>query len=85
MSKEAGQADPGRIASMPGVVAKSNLTKMAMAVFAQSKTVQFWWDQNLPAAITTPMNETIQTFFLPETNVKASLTKYQELAAQHIK
>ena len=85
MSKEAGQADPGRIASMPGVVSKSNLTKMATAVFGQSKTVQFWWDQNLPAAITTPMNETIQTFFLPETNVKASLTKYEELAEANIK
>jgi hypothetical protein len=70
---------------MPGVVAKSNLSRMATAVFAQSKTVQYWWDQNLPAAITTPMNETIQTFFLPETNVKASLAKYQELAAANIK
>jgi raffinose/stachyose/melibiose transport system substrate-binding protein len=84
MSKEAGQADPGRIASMPGVVSKSNLTKMAVAVFAQSKTVQFWWDQNLPAAITTPLNETIQTFFLPDANVKASLTKYEQLAAANI-
>jgi raffinose/stachyose/melibiose transport system substrate-binding protein len=85
MSTEAGQADPGRIASMPGVVSKSNLTKMATAVFAQSKTVQFWWDQNLPAAITTPLNETIQTFFLPDANVKASLTKYEQLAAANIK
>jgi ABC-type glycerol-3-phosphate transport system substrate-binding protein len=85
MSTEAGQADPGRIASMPGVVSKSNLTKMATAVFGQSKTVQFWWDQNLPAAITTPMNETIQTFFLPETSVKASLTKYEQLAEANIK
>jgi raffinose/stachyose/melibiose transport system substrate-binding protein len=85
MSQEAGQADPGRIASMPGVVSKSDLTKMAVAVFGQSKTVQFWWDQNLPAAITTPLNETIQTFFLPETNVKTALTKYQELAAANIK
>jgi ABC-type glycerol-3-phosphate transport system substrate-binding protein len=85
MSAEAGQADPGRIASMPGVVFKSSLTKMAVAVFAQSKTVQFWWDQNLPAAITTPLNETIQTFFQPETEVKASLTKYEQLAAANIK
>lgn len=85
MSAEAGQADPGRIASMPGVVFKSSLTKMAVAVFAQSKTVQFWWDQNLPAAITTPLNETIQTFFQPETAVKASLTKYEQLAAANIK
>jgi hypothetical protein len=70
---------------MPGVVSKSNLTRMAVAVFGQSKTVQFWWDQNLPAAITTPLNEVIQTFFLPETNVKASLAKYEELAAANIK
>jgi len=85
MSTEAGQADPGRIASMPGVVSKSNLTKMATAVFGQSKTVQFWWDQNLPAAITTPLNETIQTFFLPETNLKEALAKYQALAEANIK
>jgi ABC-type glycerol-3-phosphate transport system substrate-binding protein len=85
MSAEAGQADPGRIASMPGVIFKSSLTKMAVAVFAQSKTVQFWWDQNLPAAITTPLNETIQTFFQQETEVKASLTKYEQLAAANIK
>ncbi len=84
MSRDAGQADPGRIASMPGVASSSDLTKMATAVFGQSKTVQFWWDQNLPAAITTPLNETIQTFFLPETNVKAVLTKYEELAKANI-
>jgi hypothetical protein len=31
------------------------------------------------------MNETIQTFFLPETSVKASLTKYEQLAEANIK
>ena len=84
MSPDAGAAEPGRISSVPGVMAHTQLTTMASAVFSKAKTVQFWWDQNLPPAVTTPLNETIQTFFLPDTDVKASLTKFEELATQNM-
>jgi len=82
MSTDAAAAEPGRVSSVPGVKAPSALTTMAAGVFGTAKMVQFWWDQNLPPAVTTPMNDTIQTFFLPDTDVKASLTKFENLAAQ---
>jgi len=84
MSPDAGAAEPGRISSVPGVKARTQLTTMASSVFTKAKTVQFWWDQNLPPAVTTPLNETIQTFFLPDTDVKVSLTKFEELATQNM-
>ncbi len=84
MSPDAAQADPGRVTSVPGVKAPSHLTEMASAVFGKAKLVQFWWDQNLPPAVTTPLNETIQTFFLPDTDVKASLTKFEQLATENM-
>ncbi len=80
MSPDAAQAEPGRVTSVPGVKAPSHLTEMASGVFANAKMIQFWWDQNLPPAVTTPLNDTIQTFFLPDTDVKASLTKFEQLA-----
>jgi len=84
MSQDAAASEPGRISSVPGVKAPSPLTTMASGVFSQAKTVQFWWDQNLPPAVTTPLNDTIQTFFLADTNVKASLTKFEDLATQNM-
>jgi ABC-type glycerol-3-phosphate transport system substrate-binding protein len=84
MSVDAGSAEPGRISAVPGVKAPSRVTSMASAVFAKAKMVQFWWDQNLPPAVTTPLNDTIQTFFLPDTDVKASLTKFENLATQNM-
>ncbi len=84
MSEEACAADPGRICSVPGVKAPSRLTEMAAAVFAKAEMVQFWWDQDLPPALTSPMNDTIQTFFLANTDVKASLTKFEELAEENV-
>jgi raffinose/stachyose/melibiose transport system substrate-binding protein len=84
MSPDAAASEPGRISSVPGVKAPSPLTTMASGVFSQAKTVQFWWDQNLPPAVTTPLNDTIQTFFLVDTNVKASLTKFEDLATQNM-
>src|SRR5208337_1827539 len=84
MSPDAAAAEPGRISAVPGVKAPSPLTTMASGVFSKAKTVQFWWDQNLPPAVTTPLNDTIQTFFLADTDVKASLTKFEELATQNM-
>lgn len=79
MNPEVVAADPGRIASVPGVQAPSRLTEMAMAVFAQAESVQFWWDQDLPPNVTTPLNNTIQKFFLPGTDVKQALTEFEQL------
>ena len=84
MSVDAASAEPGRVTSVPGVKPPSRLTEMASGVFGMAKMVQFWWDQNLPPAVTTPLNETIQTFFLPDTNVKAELTKFEQLATDNM-
>jgi ABC-type glycerol-3-phosphate transport system substrate-binding protein len=84
MSPDAAAAEPGRISAVPGVKAPSALTTQASAVFSKAKTVQFWWDQNLPPAVTTPLNDTIQTFFLPDTDVKASLKKFEDLATSNM-
>jgi raffinose/stachyose/melibiose transport system substrate-binding protein len=84
MSPEACAAEPGRICSVPGVKAKSALTSQAAAVFATAKTVTFWWDQDLPPAVTSPLNDTIQTFFLADTDVKKSLSSFEALATENM-
>ncbi len=81
MSVEACSADPGRICSVPGVPAPSRLTQMAAEVFGTAEAIQFWWDQDLPPAVTTPLNTTIQSFFLSDTDVKQALASYEDLAA----
>jgi ABC-type glycerol-3-phosphate transport system substrate-binding protein len=83
MSPEAAAAEPGRICSIPGVKAKNPITAQASAVFATAKSVTFWWDQNLPSTVSTPMNDTIQSFFLPDTDVKKSLSAYEKLCVEH--
>jgi len=82
MSVEAGSAEKGRITSVPGVKAPSRLTEMGAGIFGKAQTVQFWWDQNLPPTVTSPLNDTIQTFFLAQTNVKDSLTAFEKLAEE---
>lgn len=84
MSVEAAAAEPGRISAVPGVKAPSALTGQASAVFAKAESVQFWWDQDLPPSVTSPLNDTIQTFFLPDTDVKAKLTKFEELVTANV-
>jgi ABC-type glycerol-3-phosphate transport system substrate-binding protein len=84
MSPEACAAEPGRICSVPGVKAKSALTGQAAAVFATAKTVTFWWDQDLPPSVTSPLNDTIQTFFLPDTDVKKSLSSFEALCVENM-
>lgn len=84
MSVEACQFEPGRICSVPGVKAKSNLTAQAAAVFGTAKTVTFWWDQDLPPSVTSPLNDAIQSFFLPETDVKKALGSFEALCVENI-
>jgi raffinose/stachyose/melibiose transport system substrate-binding protein len=79
MSPEAGQFEPGRVASMPGVEAKNPLTTQASAVFSKATYVEFWWDQNLPAAATTPVNDVVQIIFLPNGDVKKALQDFDRL------
>lgn len=81
MSVEACSAEPGRICSVPGVKAPSRLTQMASEVFGSAEVIQFWWDQDLPPGVTTPLNTTIQSFFLADTDVKQALAKYEDLIA----
>ena len=82
MSRDAAAVEPGRVSSVPGVKAPSPLTGMASTVFRLAPSVQPWWDQSLPPAVTASMNETVRTFFLPDTDVKASLTKLEDLATR---
>lgn len=84
MSVEAGSVDPGRISAVPGVKAPSALTAQAAAVFAKAESVQFWWDQDLPPSVTSPLNDTIQRFFLKDNDVKADLVKFEALVAENV-
>jgi raffinose/stachyose/melibiose transport system substrate-binding protein len=85
MSVKACEAETGRVASVSGVKPPTRLTGMASSnVMAKAKTMQFWWDQDLPTAICTPINTTIQSFLLPETNVKKALSKFENLAAENM-
>jgi ABC-type glycerol-3-phosphate transport system substrate-binding protein len=84
MGVETGAVEPGRISSVPGVKAPNPLTGQAAAVFAQAQSVQFWWDQDLPPTVTSPLNDTIQTFFLPDADVKANLTKFEALVTENV-
>ncbi len=84
MSPEACSAEPGRICSVPGVKARNPITAQAAAVFAQAKTVTFWWDQDLPPSVTSPLTDTIQKFFLPDTDVRKDLASFEALCVQNI-
>ena len=83
MSPEAVSADPGRIVAVPGIKAHNPITGQASAIFTTAKTVTFWWDQDLPPSVTSPLNDTIQTFFLPDTDVKKSLADYEKVCQEH--
>jgi raffinose/stachyose/melibiose transport system substrate-binding protein len=84
MSVEACSAEPGRICAVPGVAAKNPITGQASDIFAKASSVTFWWDQDLPPSVTTPLNDTIQTFFLPGTDVKKSLSAFEKLATENM-
>jgi len=84
MSVEACSAEPGRICSVPGVKAPSSLTAMASAVFGKAKAIQFWWDQDLPPMVTSPLNDTIQQFFLADSDVKKFLTQFEKLVEENL-
>ncbi|HHU51292.1 MAG TPA: extracellular solute-binding protein [Firmicutes bacterium] len=84
MSVEACSAEPGRICSVPGVKAPSRLTEMASAVFGKAEAIQFWWDQDLPPMVTSPLNDALQQFLLPNTDVKKLLTNYEQLVEENL-
>lgn len=85
LSVEACEKETGRVCSVPGVKAPTKLTGMASTnVMTKAKKVQFWWDQDLPATVSTPINTTIQSFFLSDTDVKKALTKFEELAQENM-
>lgn len=84
MSVQSVSADPGRITSVPNVPAPSRLTEMASAVFAKAEAVQFWWDQDLPPQVTTPLNDTIQMFFLPGADVRQALADFERLVEENM-
>jgi ABC-type glycerol-3-phosphate transport system substrate-binding protein len=79
MSKEACAFEPGRVCSVPGVEATNPLTTQASEVFGSATYVEFWWDQNLPAAAATPINDVVQIIFLPDGDVKKALTDFDQL------
>jgi len=84
MSPECCAAEPGRLCSVPGVTAKNPITDQAAKVFATAKTVTFWWDQDLPSSVSSPLNDTIQSFMLPETDVKKALASFEKIAVENM-
>lgn len=85
MSVEACEAETGRVCSVPGVKPPTKLTGQAATnVMGQAKKVQFWWDQDLPATVSTPINTTIQTFFMPNTDVKKELAKFEAIVEENM-
>lgn len=84
MSVEACSAELGRICAVPGVKVPTRLTGMASEVFGKAQAIQFWWDQDLPPMVTSPLNDTLQTFFMPQSDVKRALTKYEELVEENL-
>jgi raffinose/stachyose/melibiose transport system substrate-binding protein len=85
MSVKACEAETGRVCSVPGVKPPTRLTGMASTnVLSKAKNMQFWWDQSLPSAVSTPVNTTIQSFLLQETNVRRALAKFEELVAENM-
>lgn len=85
MSISACEAETGRVCSVAGVKPPTRLTGMASTnVLGKAKKVQFWWDQDLPPAICTPVNTTIQSFLLPDTDVKKALGKFEALAEENM-
>lgn len=85
MSVEACSAETGRVCSVPGVKPPTRLTGMASSnIMGKAKTVQFWWDQDLPATVSTPVNQTIQSFFMADTDVKAALTKFEGIVVENM-
>ena len=84
MSEEACSAELGRICSVPDVKVPTRLTGMASEVFGKAEAIQFWWDQDLPPMITSPLNDTLQTFFIPQSDVQKALTKYEELVEENL-
>jgi ABC-type glycerol-3-phosphate transport system substrate-binding protein len=79
MSQQACKFEPGRVCSVPGVEATNPLTTQASQVFADATYVEFWWDQNLPAAATTPVNDVVQVIFLPDGDVEKALRDFDRL------
>lgn len=85
MSVPACEAETGRVCSVPGVKPPTRLTGMASTnVLSKAKTMQFWWDQDLPSAVSTPVNTTIQSFLLSDTDVKKALAKFEDLVEENM-
>jgi raffinose/stachyose/melibiose transport system substrate-binding protein len=84
MTVDALKAETGRVATVPGVPAPTPLTGMASEIMSKAKSVQFWWDQNLPQTMTNPVNEMVQSFLLPDTDVAAACAKYEALAEENL-
>lgn len=84
MSVEVVSAERGRISSVPGVPPPTRLTGMASEIFTQARDVQFWWDQDLPPMVTTPLNTTIQKFLLPNEDIHQALAEFEALAVEHM-
>ncbi len=84
MTVDALKAETGRVATVPGVPAPTKLTGMASEIMSKATSVQFWWDQDLPQTMTGPVNDMVQSFLLPGTDVKAGCAKYEKLAVENL-
>ena len=84
MNPDVVSADPGRISSVPGVRAPSRLTEMAVGGVCSSRGRAVLVGSRPAAQVTTPLNDTIQKFFLPGADVKQALTEFELLVEENM-
>jgi raffinose/stachyose/melibiose transport system substrate-binding protein len=75
-------ADTSGIPTISGVTPKNALASQAIALLNTATSVQFWWDQDLPATITTALTDTLYSFFASGVVVKDKLTAFEALASK---
>jgi raffinose/stachyose/melibiose transport system substrate-binding protein len=73
-----------RVPTMRGVLSSGPMMARQKEFFLRSTRLQCWWDQDLPEAITTPLNTMVCSFLLPETDVKLALSEYRKIFSEAV-
>jgi raffinose/stachyose/melibiose transport system substrate-binding protein len=84
MRAEARDAAPNMVYSIPGAKSGIPCIVQANTMLAKAKSIQFWWDQDLPPALREPVVETVRSFLAPETAVKDALARLDQLVAENM-
>jgi raffinose/stachyose/melibiose transport system substrate-binding protein len=84
MSMEARLADPGLVYSVPGMNPAPACIAEANGLIARARSVQSWWDRDLPPALREPVNDSVSSFLAPGTDVRDALARFDELLAKNL-